>query len=305
MGKIAFVFSGQGAQHPGMGRGFYDGCAPVRRLFDEAERFRPGTLEMMFAGDEAELRRTENTQPCLYLADLGAALAMKEAGVLPAAAAGFSLGEIPALAFAGAYSYLDGFSMAVCRGAFMGKAAEAVSASMAAILKLPYETVEELCTHYRQVYPVNYNGGGQLVVSGASAELEPFCREVKAAGGRAILLAVGGGFHSPFMDEAAKSFGEALGAYTLEKPALLTYANYTGAPYTSEVRALLENQINHPVRWETIIRAMLADGFDTFVETGVGETLKKLIAKISPESKCFAVNSPETLAAACEEIRHA
>lgn len=244
-------------------------------------------------------------QPCLYLADLGAAIAMKEAGVLPAAAAGFSLGEIPALAFAGAYSYMDGFSMAVCRGAFMGKAAAAVSASMAAIVKLPYETVEELCTHYRQVYPVNYNGGGQLVVSGASAELEPFCREVKAAGGRAIPLAVGGGFHSPFMDEAAKSFGEALGAYTLAKPALLTYANYTGAPYTDEVRALLEKQINHPVRWETIIRAMLADGFDTFVETGVGETLKKLIAKISPESKCFAVNSPETLVAACEEIRHA
>lgn len=137
---------------------------------------------MMFAGDETELRRTENTQPCLYLADLGAAIAMKEAGVLPAAAAGFSLGEIPALAFAGAYSYMDGFSMGVCRGAFMGKAAAAVSASMAAIVKLPYETVEELCTHYRQVYPVNYNGGGQLVVSGASAELEPFCREVKAAG---------------------------------------------------------------------------------------------------------------------------
>lgn len=305
MGKIAFVFSGQGAQHPGMGRGFYESSAAVRGLFDEAERIRPGTLHMMFEGDEAELRRTENTQPCLYLADLGAAIAVKEAGISPEAAAGFSLGEIPALAFAGAYSYTDGFSMAVSRGAFMGKAASAVSASMVAVVKLPYETVEELCTRYEQVYPVNYNGGGQLVVSGITTELEPFCRAVKEVGGRAIPLAVGGGFHSPFMNEAAEAFGHALGAYTLVQPALLTYSNYTGGPYEGDVRALLENQINHPVRWETIIRAMLADGFDTFIETGVGETLKKLIGKISPESQCFAVNSPETLAAVCEEIRHA
>ena len=177
MGKIAFVFSGQGAQHPGMGRGFYESSAAVRGLFHEAERVRPGTLHMMFEGDEAELRHTENTQPCLYLADLGAAIAVKEAGISPEAVAGFSLGEIPALAFAGAYSYTDGFSMSVLRGAFMGKAASAVSASMVAVVKLPYETVEALCTHYEQVYPVNYNGGGQLVVSGVTAELEPFCRE--------------------------------------------------------------------------------------------------------------------------------
>lgn len=299
MGKIAFLFSGQGAQHPGMGREWYESSATVRALFDEAERLRPGTLSLMFEGDEEQLRQTANTQPALYLADLAAALAAKEAGVTADAVAGFSLGEIPALAFAGAYSPLDGFRLACKRGAFMGEAASKVNAGMAAIVKLPNETVEELCRAHEHIYPVNYNCDGQLVVSGLADELPAFYEEVKAAGGRALPLKVGGGFHSPFMDEASAQFGQELQSFDLAAPALPAYSNCTAEPYgpDSDLRDLLTRQINHPVKWARILQAMAAEGVDTFVETGVGNVLQKLVTKVLPDATAFTCQTPEELAA--------
>lgn len=302
MGKIAFVFAGQGAQHVGMGRELYDASPAVKKIFDEAEARRPGTLALMFAGAEAELKKTANTQPCLYLADLGAAVALREAGVQPEAVAGFSLGEIPALAFAGAYSYADGFSLAAVRGEVMGAAADAVSASMAAIVKLSNEQVEALCAAREGVYPVNYNCPGQLVVSARTDVMKSFCDDVKAAGGRAIPLNVGGGFHSPFMDEASAAFGARLSDFDIRTPQLPAYSNFTAERYTGDVRPLLTQQINHPVRWEKIIRAMAEEGFDTFVECGPGSTLTKLIAKILPDARAFAVETAEQAASAAKEI---
>lgn len=166
MGKTAFLFSGQGAQRAGMGKEFYEHFTSVRALFDAAEELRPGTLQQMFAGSDDELRQTENTQPCLYLADLAAAYALRDSGLQPEAVAGFSLGEIPALAFAGAYDALTGFRLACARGASMARAGKNVNASMAAIVKLPDETVERLCAAYDHVWPVNYNCDGQIAVSG-------------------------------------------------------------------------------------------------------------------------------------------
>ncbi|MGN1085324.1 MAG: ACP S-malonyltransferase [Lachnospiraceae bacterium] len=302
MGKIAFLFSGQGAQHPGMGKDFYEKDAQVAALFNEAESFRPGTLTQMFEGDDTVLRQTENTQPCLYLADYAAALAAKNVGIPVDMAAGFSLGEIPALAFGGAYTPLAGFQIACARGLLMGEAAKKAPASMVAVVKLPNETVEELCSHYQKVYPVNYNCTGQLVVSGSAEELPAFSEEVKAAGGRALPLKVGGGFHSPFMTPAAEQFGKTLAEFSLTVPSLPVYANLTATPYAGSVRETLQAQINHPVLWEKTILAMAAEGVDTFIETGVGNVLQKLIDKIVPGSRSFAVETMEQLEAVRAEL---
>lgn len=295
MGKIAFLFSGQGAQHPGMGKDLYENFSEVSELFDKAEALRPGTLAQMFEGDEATLRDTANTQPCLYLADLAAALVAKSAGIVPDMVAGFSLGEIPALAFAGAYTAETGFEIACARGRRMAKAAAATPAAMAAVVKLPNETVEELASHYNNVYPVNYNCTGQLVCAGSTEELPKFYEEVKAAGGRALPLKVGGGFHSPFMTPAVAEFEKDLAEFDINTPSLPIYANLTAATYEANVRETMCAQVNHPVLWERIILSMAEQGVTTFIETGVGNTLQKLVEKIVPEAKAYAVETKEQL----------
>lgn len=191
MDSVAFIFSGQGAQKPGMGQSLYNTSSAVKDMFDAAETIRPGTLRQCFEGPAELLRQTDITQPCLYLTDLAAALALRERGILPAAAAGFSLGEIPALAFCGAFSLAEGFRLACERGRLMRESADRYSASMAAVIKLDNETVESLCKAYPHIYPVNYNAPGQLVVSGYADELKAFDADVREAGGRLLPLAVG------------------------------------------------------------------------------------------------------------------
>lgn len=298
MGKIAFVFSGQGAQHVGMGKDFYDSNASVRALFDAAEAKREGTLAQMFEGDEADLRKTENTQPCLYLADLAPATVLTEMGVRAEAAAGFSLGEFPALAFSGALSPIDCFELTVKRGKIMGAAASTQDAAMVAAVKLDNATVEEVCREFTAVYPVNYNCHGQLVVSGERAQIAEFSAKIKARGGLALPLKVSGGFHSPFMDEAAKEFAAVLENTEFSAPTVHLYANRTGKEYGSDIVSVLSEQMNHPVLWENTIKQMAEDGFDTFIETGVGNVLTKLITKILPAAHVYTADSME----ACEKI---
>ena len=296
MGKIAFVFSGQGAQHVGMGQDFYESVASVKALYEAAEQARPGTLEQCFTGDGTALKQTENTQPCLYLADIAAAMALRENGIVPDAVAGFSLGEIPALAFAGAYSAEEGFAIAAKRGACMAAASDAEIASMAAIVRIPSEQAEELAAKYDKVYPVNYNSPMQLVVSGDKEQLAALSADVKAVKGRAVPLAVSGAFHSPYMTPAVAPFAQALEGFEVKLPEIPVYSNYTSKPYEGDPKALMCSQINNPVKWTQLIRNMAAEGFDTFIECGAGNTLQKLVSQILPEAKCYCVENAQGLA---------
>lgn len=302
MGKIAFAFSGQGAQYSGMGKELYERYDAVKSLYDSAEGIRPGTKKLSFEGTAEELKQTENTQPCLYLADLAAAIALSEEGIKADMCTGFSLGEIAALAFGGAYSYTDGFSLVCKRGALMAQAKTEKPTAMGAVLKLDKDTVCKLCGEFDGLYPVNFNCASQTVVSGLSEKMGEFESRVKALGGRFVPLAVSGAFHSPFMDDAAEAFKKVLSEAKLKVPALPVYANFTAKPY-GEVFPTLSVQMNHPVRFAETVENMIADGTDTFIEVGAGKTLYNLIKKISADVTVYNVENAESLSATLAALK--
>ena len=304
MGKIAFVFSGQGAQYPGMGKSLYENSALAKTLYDSAEEIRPGTMAQSFDGTEEELKITANTQPCLYLVDLAAALALRENGVEPSAVAGFSLGEVAALAFGGAYSFEDGFKIVTARGEAMSKACEnSEKTAMCAVLKLSEEKVVELCKKHERLYPVNFNCPGQVSVSGLCESVDALAEEIKAEGGRAVPLAVAGAFHSPFMAEAASEFASELAKYELRTPNLPVYSNLTAEPYGENVPESLENQIKNPVLWQKTIETLISEGYTEFIEVGAGKTLCGLIKKTSKDVSTYSVENAETLAETLSALR--
>ncbi len=290
MGKIAFVFSGQGAQKVGMGKSLYDSSDVARSLFDAAEVVRPGTLDLCFNGSDADLMQTKNTQPCLYLCDLAAALTLDSLGVRAARVAGFSLGELPALAYSGAYGHIDGFKLAVGRGLAMQSAAEENPASMAAVLKLSDDAVVEICERVGDAWAVNFNCPGQVAVAYLADKGAELASAVKDAGGKLLPLKVSGGFHSPLMESSANEFAKLLAEVDVAQPKIPTYSDVTAELYGAEVRDLLKMQIHSPVRWTNIIRDMAASGVDTFIECGVGKTLCGLIAKTLTDAKVYAVS---------------
>lgn len=303
MGGIAFVFSGQGAQYPGMGRDLYEASPAAREIFDLAESLRPGTLSQCFSGTKEELSQTINTQPCLFAMDLACAAALAEAGVKAAAAAGFSLGEVAAAAFCGMMPAADAFRAVCKRGEWMDACAQAHPGSMAAIVKLTAEQVEVLCREFSQVYPVNYNSPGQTVVAGAREEMPSFMEKAAAAGGRAIPLAVSGAFHSPFMEDASEKLHGLLTSLPLSLPALPLYANATALPYGENPAELLSRQVKSPVQWQKTVENMLADGYDTFIEVGAGKTLAGLIKKIGGAKRICNVTDCATLQATLEALK--
>ena len=295
MGRIAFVFSGQGDQHPGMGQSLSDRYPRAAEVFRRCDGLRPGTSEQCFSGSAEALRETANTQPCLFAMEMAAAEALKGCGLAPSMCAGFSLGELSALTFAGAMDLETGFSLVCRRGALMQRDAEAHDTAMAAILKLPAEQVEAIAAKHEGVYPVNYNCPGQVSVSGLADAMPAFYADVKAAGGRAMPLKVRGGFHSPFMRSAAADFEAELGTVRLHAPCMPVYSNVTGQPYGADVSETLRRQICAPVRWEDVIRSMAEAGATAFVEIGPGKTLCGLIARIVPDAKTFAVSAYDDL----------
>ena len=299
MNKIALLFPGQGAQYPGMGKPLYE---TEREIFDMAEKFRPGITKICFEGTPDDLKKTENTQPCLYLAELAAANSLLRAGIKPDALAGFSLGEIVALAVGGAYSYDVGFEIVCRRGELMAKCSEKFETGMFAVLKLSNEEVERICSLHSDVYPVNYNCPGQVTVAGLNTALDAAKADFTAAGAKVIPLAVSGGFHSPFMDEAAEKFREFLAGRDVGLIEIPVWANCNAEPYGDDVWSLMETQINHPVRFEQIIRNMADTGVDTFIEVGPGQTLSKFVKKIIPDATTLHAETPEEIAAVKEVL---
>lgn len=294
MGAVAFLFAGQGAQYPGMGQSLCESSKAAQAVFALTDQIRPGTSAQCFAGTKEELSQTVNTQPTVFAVDLAAACALLEAGVVPQAICGFSLGEVAALTYAGAFSHAEGFRLVTKRAELMQRAAEQSNGGMAAILKLSNEDVEQLCASNPGVYPVNYNCPGQLVVAGGQDALEKFYLAVQQKGGRAMPLAVSGAFHSPYMAEAAEEFYQLLSTLSFHNPSCPVYANGTAEPYAPPYAALLSRQIASPVRFEQSIRAMARAGIDTFVEVGPGKTLTGLVRKILPEAKTCNVQDVES-----------
>lgn len=235
--------------------------------------------------------------------DLAAARALEEAGIHADFAAGFSLGEVAALTFGGAFSDRDGFAFVCGRASAMQEAAEKKPGAMAAVLKLSNESVEALCKEFDHVWPVNYNCPGQLVVAGEKGELEAFCAKAAQAGGRAVPLAVSGGFHSPLMESAARRLEEALEGIPLQEPRLPVYANCTAQPYGEDRKGLLVRQVKSPVRWQETLENLAAQGVDTFLECGAGKTLCGLVKKTIQGANVFRVEDAETLRAAVEALK--
>lgn len=303
MGKTAIVFSGQGAQYSGMGKSLYESSDAARKLYDFAESFRPGTKKQSFEGTAEELSRTVNTQPCLYLVDLCAAAALEENGIKADGTAGFSLGEIAALAYAGAYSYEKGFETVVKRAELMQSAAEENDTAMAAVLKVDSKTVEDICKGIDGIYPVNYNSPVQTVVSGSKEALGAFKLKAAECKARVIDLAVSAAFHSPYMDKAADGFAKHLLNSEISELRMPVYANYTAKPYNGDIAATLAKQMNNPVRWCETIENMIADGYTDFIEAGAGKTLCGLIKKISSDVRTYSVEDAETLKQTVEAVK--
>ncbi len=288
MGKIAFLYSGQGDQYRGMGEVLCAGYPAAAAVFQICESLRPGTMTQCFSGTDEELMETANTQPCLFSVELAMTAVLREHGVSPDAYAGFSLGEVAAATAAGLFSLEDGFRAVCQRGVLMQREADRFDTSMAAVVKLAPETVRSLCAAYTEVYPVNFNCPGQITVSGSSAQMPDFFADVKAAGGRAIPLKVKGAFHSPFMAEASAAFAKVLEEMAIGEHIVPLYSNVTAEPYAGDAAALLAKQICSPVQWESIIRHMIASGIDTFIEIGPGKTLTNMMKKIDGGVKALA-----------------
>lgn len=283
MGKIAFVFPGQGAQHPGMGLNLNERILLSRFIFNQADQIRPGTSKQCFYGDEETLKQTVNTQPCLFAVEMAAKLALSMVGISPDMVAGFSLGELAALTAAESMDFATGMAMVTERGKLMQAASDKADSVMVAVLKLDPDKVEALCAGYSKIYPVNYNCPGQIVVSGDRIQMERFKTDVKSANGRTLPLKVSGAFHSPFMAEAADQFAAYLKPIHFSNSDIPVYSNYTGLPYHNNYRELLRQQIYHPVQWQTIVENMIADGADIFIEVGPGNTLSGFIKRINPD----------------------
>lgn len=303
MGSVAFVFAGQGAQYPGMGRELYAQSAAARAAFDRAEAIRPGTLEMCFNASAEQLMQTVNTQPCLFAMDYACAEAAVEAGVQPSCCAGFSLGEVVAAGFAGVMDFEQAFRFVVRRAEAMQACAERVSGAMGAVLRLTPEVVEEICREFpEQAYPVNYNCPGQTVVACSTEIYDQLEARVSAARGRMLRLKVGGAFHTPWMGAATKALADYLAGESLHAPRIPLYANVNAQPYGADAAELLSRQASNPVRWQESVENMAASGVDTFVELGAGKTLSGLIRKTLSEVRCLNVEKPEDLVKLKEEL---
>ncbi len=291
----AYVFPGQGSQFAGMGKDLYDSSETARRLFKEADEVLGfGISDIMFNGTDEDLKATKVTQPAVFIHSYIAARCAMEDGVpqedgtvrkygAPDMVAGHSLGEFTALAVAGAMSFADALRLVSVRAGAMQKCCENTPGTMAAVIALPAEKVEEICDGIDGVVAANYNSEGQIVISGTAEAVAQACALMKEAGAkRALPLAVSGAFHSPLMEPAREELAQAIDRTEFNVPVCPVYQNVTAEPSTepSVIKENLLKQLTSPVRWTQSVRRMMADGAEEFTEFGPGTVLQGLIRKI-------------------------
>lgn len=282
----AYVFPGQGAQFVGMGKDLYESNKRAQLFFDKAnEVLGYNITDIMFNGTDNDLKQTKVTQPAVFLHSVITALCMDD--FQPDMVAGHSLGEFSALVAAGALTFEDGLKLVYSRAMAMQKACEATPSTMAAIIALPDETIEQVCSEISMegnvVVPANYNSPGQVVISGNVEAINEACVKLKEAGAkRALPLAVGGAFHSPLMEMARVELAKAIEAAPVSKPICSVYQNVDAMPHTDpmEIKENLLKQLTSPVRWTQSVINMIGDGMTDFVECGPGQVLTGLIGRI-------------------------
>ena len=305
MGKIAFVFAGQGTQTTGMGKDLYENSPDARAVFERLDLIRPGTSEQCFTATKEELSITENTQPCVFAVEMAAVAALEKNGIHPDAVAGFSLGEISALTYAGLFPLEECFRFILERGTAMNKAAGMQNGRMAAILKLKADEIEQICATQPLVWAVNYNSPEQTVISGIETSVQLVIDECQRRGGKGILLKVNAGFHSPLMEEASLLIEEWLKDCKFDAPLYPVYSNVTGEVMENNLlRQRITEHVKSPVLWEKTIHSMRRDGVELFVEIGPGKVLSGLIRKIFPEAVVTNVEDMESLGNTLEVIRN-
>jgi [acyl-carrier-protein] S-malonyltransferase len=287
--KTAYVFPGQGAQFVGMGKDMYEGVSQAREMFERANDILGFRItDLMFSGTDEDLKQTKVTQPAIFLHSVILFRLLGEKA-RPDMVAGHSLGEFSALVASGALSFEDGLSLVSKRALAMQKACEATPSTMAAVLGLEDARVEEICAAVNGiVVPANYNCPGQLVISGSIPAIEAACEQLKAAGAkRALVLQVGGAFHSPLMEPARVELAKAINETRIAAPVCPVYQNVNALPVTDPalIRENLVAQLTAPVRWTQSVRNMVSDGATRFLEVGPGKVLQGLVKKISAEAE--------------------
>lgn len=296
--KKAYVFPGQGSQFPGMAKALYEGNAKGKELLEKANDILGFRItDIMFEGTPDDLKATRVTQPAIFLHSV--VLAKCYEGLRPDMVAGHSLGEFSALAAAEAISFEDALRLVYIRATQMQLCCEKVPGTMAAIVGLPDEKVEEICSSCEGiVIPANYNCGGQVVISGEKTAVEQACEKAKAEGAkRALPLAVSGAFHSPLMEPARVELGKAIEETRIVEPICPIYQNVSALAVTDPqtIKKNLLAQLTSPVRWTQSVRNMLADGADYFMEIGPGTVLQGLVKRISAGTEGITIEGLTTI----------